>query len=54
MRFRLLAFFPIAAGLALLILVSASSFVSAVEKAAEQSGRAEQVAWIPISLLESE
>lgn len=54
MRFRLLAFFPLAAVMALLILISASSFVSAVEEAVGQSGEAEQVAWIPISLLESE
>ncbi len=50
MRLRLLAFFPLATGFALLLLFSASSFVSAVE----QSGRSEQVAWIPVSLLESE
>ena len=54
MRYRLLAFFPLAAGLALLFLVSASSFVSAVEKAVEQSVRSEQAAWIPVSLIESE
>lgn len=54
MRFRLLAFFPVAAGLALLIVFSASSFVSAVEQAVEESGRREQVAWISVDRLETE
>ncbi|MFK7895603.1 MAG: hypothetical protein AB8G23_07185 [Myxococcota bacterium] len=54
MRFRLLAFFPLAAALALLFLASASSMVSAIEKAAGVGGQSEEVVWIPVNLFESE
>lgn len=54
MRFRLLAFFPLAVGLALFFLVSASSFVSAVETAVDRKSQTEMLTWIPLSLIQSE